>query len=194
MTNHEIAFQIIHREGGWELTDTAHDRGGVTYGGMTLRTLNAYRRQSNQEELSPDTLKGLVSDESRVRNIRDSIVDAYIELFIEPYKPIRHIDNGRLVILLADTAVMSGTRTANKLFQQSINMQMHGNHSGIVCDGVIGPNTLNALCKIEIGLLKADFTAERIAHYGRIIQHSTGQAAFIVGWLRRAMKVYRGVI
>ena len=55
-------------------------------------------------------------------------------------------------------------------------------------DGVIGPQTLNAIRRMGAAKVNNLLMAERIKFMGKIVSSDHSQAAFINGWLNRALE------
>lgn len=83
---------------------------------------------------------------------------------------------GKIKLMVFDTAVNQGVRTAIKLLQQSAKCD---------ADGLIGPNTVKSACKIKEDELLSDYTSYRAVRYA-------GTRNFDVygrGWMKRLFSV-----
>ncbi len=156
-----LAF-VLSQEGGY--SDNAKDPGGATNLGITRATLSKWRgRKVTREEgqsLSRREAASIYRQEYWQRCKCDQLPPA-------------------LAFLMFDTAVNQGVSRAIKFLQRSI---------GTKVDGIIGPNTLEAVRRREPKRVMIEFAARRMRHYGLLSIFST----FGLGWSRRLMEaLYR---
>jgi len=151
---------VIQREGGF--VDHPSDRGGPTKYGITKATLERVRgRPVSVEE---------------VRNLtRAEAEQIYKDIYIR--RPgLNHIEDQGLFLLLFDSAVQHGSRTAVRFLQEVL---------GVPADGIIGPVTLHALHGRDLSMVYRAVLRERMLFYGRIISRNPSQAVFAAGWMSR---------
>lgn len=166
----QIIDDVIKREGS-KFTNDPADRGGPTKYGITLRTLQAWRRTQGQtRKLLPHDVKNLTREEAvaiyRQRYVKDPGFD--------------RLHHSRTTALLVDTGVLHGPKQASRWFQKAI---------GAKQDGIISGKTLLKWVALrgEPSVYNA-VLAERIKKYGRICKADPSQLRFINGWLNRALE------
>lgn len=158
------AFEkVLLAEGGYKLTDIAHDRGGQTYAGITRKSNPDWRGWAYIDA-------GKTPDAQLVR-----------DLYRANYWAPVHGDElpQRIAECLFDFAVNAGPRTAVKLAQLVV---------GTTPDGVIGPVTVAALNAIAPEVFVAQYTLAKIARYRDIVMRDRTQGKFLLGWLNRALQ------
>ena len=158
-----IQFAIddaIKREGGF--VDHPSDRGGPTKYGITKATL--------------EMIRGRPVSVEEVRNLtRAEAEQIYKDIYIRRPKLDRIEDQG-LFLLVFDSAVQHGTRTAVRFLQEALH---------VPADGVIGPVTIHALRQNDLPTTYRAVLRERMRFYGRIISRDPSQAVFAAGWMNR---------
>lgn len=164
LTDTQIIDEIISREGGY--VDHPADRGGPTNFGITLAKLREWRGVQN-----------LTANDVRMMR-RGEAALIYSHDYIQ--RPGFHlIGDNHLRHHVIDFGVNSGPGTAARKLQQVV---------GADQDGVIGPQTLNAIRRMGAAHVNNLLMAERIKLLGRIVSGDRSQAAFINGWLNRALE------
>jgi lysozyme family protein len=169
MTASDIIADILRREGGF--VNRADDPGGPTNMGITQVDLAGWRGH-------PVT----VAD---VQNLtRQEAEDIYTHRYIaEP--GFGNLQDLNLRALLVDSGVLCGTQTAIRFLQRAL---------GVVDDGVLGPQTLNAVWRVPNTALYYRVCAERLRYFGRLITDNLtdkdrdgvpDNAEFAEGWLNR---------
>ncbi len=154
-----VIDDIIRREGS-KYTNLPADAGGPTKYGITLKTLERFRKQ----KLLPVDVENMTEQEAR---------DIYRIEYIAPWGFVSY---PRLREFLIDLGVNSGIDRAKKLLQRAL---------GVAEDGDIGSVTRMALSNIDGETLRLRVIAERMKLYGRIVDKDRSQAEFIEGWLNR---------
>ena len=81
-----------------------------------------------------------------------------------------------------DMCVNFGRKGAVKVLQQAANSK---NRNKIEVDGGIGPNTINAIQKISVDVVRA----YRVLRFANIVIDKPNQEKFWLGWFRRAIEV-----
>lgn len=156
---------LIKREGGY--VNDPNDSGGPTKYGITQRTLSAWREVS----CSVSDVKNLTEDEA-------------LAIYRAEYYLLPRID--ALPVSLQkhvfDIGVNSGPRTAIRLLQRSINTF----GKNIVEDGIIGPQTLDALNGVSLIAVNDTLVSLRIDFYNDIVNKEPGNKRFLNGWIDRA--------
>lgn len=162
MTADEVIDGVLAREGGF--VDDPIDRGGATNRGITAPTLSAWRQQ-------PVTLADVQAlTEAEARQI-------YRRMYIEAPGYGEAIPDSRLLALVVDFAVLSGSRTATKALQRAL---------GVVDDGALGAQTRRVLqAQAASPDVYKRLLADRIKHHVDIVVLNPSQRRFLNGWLAR---------
>lgn len=177
MTDEDILTDVLRREGGY--VDRPEDRGGPTNHGITLATLSGWRgRPATAADVA-----ALTEDEAR---------EIYRHRYIgEP--GFGAIPDARLRALLVDSGVHSGPKNAIRFLQRSL---------GVKDDGVLGPQTRQAIWTVQPSRLWLLVFAERMEFLGRLISKDLTDAdqdgipdncEFAAGWLNRLGELLREV-
>lgn len=85
-----------------------------------------------------------------------------------------------LAIAVFDAAVNHGPRMAVEMLQRAIKAKP---------DGIIGPNSLEAIQRHNQNDLLTIYLARRGRKYARIVMNDTSQATFLLGWMHRMTKL-----
>ncbi len=161
---HALSF-VLAREGG--RVDDPTDHGGRTNMGITQSTYNQYR---SHMQLPPRDVWDMLENEASA---------IYRSMFWQP----SHCDEmpSPVDAVVFDSAVQLGVRKALQFLQRALMVDD---------DGVLGPNTvdaLKALCQAQDGAdrLAAHIIRERYQFYTDIVAHDPTQQRFIHGWENR---------
>ena len=180
MTYPEILAWIIEAEGGYVLTDTIGDKGGLTYAGMTRGTFNQWRESLGDPGLTEDEF----STQSATGGLDADVRIAYEDLFATPWRTwIGFSEDFGLMLIAIDASVLSGQHAAVTMLQRAC-----GDFGkAVTVDGLLGPNTLAAVnrCLLQPTLLLERFSQHRAEHYTKIVESDASQAKFIHGWTAR---------
>ena len=149
---------VIDREGLF--SNDPSDPGGATKYGITLRTLSAFKGIP----CAIDDIKNLNLDEAK------QIYDIY---FWEDHK-LSQLDVG-IAHFLFDSIIQHGKKPIIWI-QQILNLK---------ADGIIGPNTINAINKANQLFLISELSIIRNFFYERLAVYST----YMHGWKRRLFEV-----
>lgn len=166
MASFDIVLPIILRfEGGY--VDDPTDPGGETNKGVTMAT---FRDCSHQ-------LLGLEPSSQNLRELTDA--QAGLIYRAKYWRPIQgdQMDLQDLANIVCDFYVNAGTN-ATCLLQQII----RDNDGAVVCDGCIGPGTLQALHKLPQDVVYRAYKQGRIAYYEQLGRR---YPQFLEGWLQR---------
>ncbi len=142
-------------------TNHKSDKGGRTDFGISERS-------------HPDAwADGVVSeDEARAIYLNKYVNGPGFHLITDPL----------LMAQLVDFGVNSGPAIAIQKLQGIL---------GVTVDGVLGPETLNALSKRDVREVNNILVGERIKMIGRIVLRDRSQLAFLNGWLNRCCEFLR---
>jgi|TARA_R110000824_G_scaffold260399_1_gene449042 lysozyme family protein len=164
MTIDKVLNDVLDREGWPKYTDHPHDRGGPTKGGITIRTLDAWRhRRCTRKELQRLQKKEALSI------LRRRYVDV---------QGIQLLDNYLIQPQVVDNAVLSGPVLAVKDLQRAINVSD---------DGIIGPVTIKKIDEFGQERTNTLLVKERTIRLSRIVVNDDTQLVFLVGWLKRSL-------
>ena len=158
------AFErVLLEEGGYKLTNSPNDRGGMTYAGISRK-------------FHPDWLGWRYIDaggEPPAQLVRDFYETAF-------WLPIRggNINDQRVAEALYSMSV--NAEAARKLAQIVLN---------VTPDGKFGTKTLAALNAMDAERFLDKLCIAAIARYRDICVRDKTQRQWLVGWLNRALKV-----
>lgn len=152
--------QVIKAEGGYTLHKVEHDRGGVTYAGITRKS---YPNWSGW---------------------------AYIDRGETPPKPLVRAFYHAQYWLRYRLDEVVNQDVAECIFMAGVNAEAAIRLLQIVVktkpDGQIGPNTLAAVNAADPQILLAFFTLAKIDRYRKIANADRSQTKFLLGWINRA--------
>lgn len=157
---------ILDAEGWPKFINDPNDRGGPTKGGITLKTLGAWRGKpvsaADVEALTGPEVRAIYRQEYVVGPGLDGIVDAALRFFV------------------VDAAVLHGQGWAARRLQEV---------AGVAADGVVGPVTLAAVNAEDIGAkLNLLFAARRVRKVADIAVKDPSQLKWLRGWINRSLK------
>jgi lysozyme family protein len=158
--NFGLAFHaLLKHEGGF--VNHPKDPGGMTNLGVTKRAWEDY--------------VGHPVDEAQMRALTPETVETF---YRERYWDVIGADSlpGGVDYCVFDCTVNSGSRQAVRLLQRA---------ARIKDDGILGPNTLNAVRSMDPRLLISRYTAARLDFLQKLPAFTT----FGKGWVRRVREV-----
>lgn len=151
--------KVFENEGGF--VDDPADAGGATNYGISLKFLQKVKPECTKEDI-----KNLTKEEAG---------ELYKCHFWQDGLP------ECISILVFDFSVNLGKRQMAKIVQRSIN-ELGGT---IKVDGVIGPNTINAIGKLNLCTLKSEIKRRLKVFYREITVRRPENKKFLKGWLAR---------
>lgn len=157
---------VLNNEGG--LVDNLNDNGGITNFGITVPMLISYRKKQCSDQdiinLTQTEAKQIYQtffwDKLRISGLKQSIATA-----------------------IFDTAVNNGQTTAIKFAQHCLGQ-------AIIPDGIMGPESLNALDKANEEMFIYNYVGLLQDRYISICINASNQLVFLSGWLRRSRKLF----
>ena len=158
---------LLEEEGGW--SNHKADRGGATMYGVTQAVYNEFRASVKRAK---QTVRNITKEEAR--EVYDTLYWRAAGCDRLPW-PISY--------LTFDAAVNSGVSRGTKWTQAGL---------GVAADGAIGRGTIAAANKVlEDGNAEAlyNIVDQRVTFLARLVQNKPSQAAFLLGWWRRTMRV-----
>lgn len=163
----EALDYLLEEEGGW--SNHKADKGGATMYGVTQGTYTAWRKKKGRPQQS---VAKITHEEAR-------------ELYESEYWKAASCDKlpWPISYMCFDAAVNSGASRGKKWVQEGL---------GVSPDGAVGPATIAAAKKaVDEGDGKAILAIvdARATFLARLVQKSPSQAAFLLGWWRRTLRV-----
>ena len=166
MADFTPAFEaMIHDEGGYQLTETAGDRGGQTYAGIARK-------------MNPDWIGwSLVDRREFGASLTSMVRDFYRAKF---WNPIRgdEINEQAIAETIFNFAVNTGLGPAVKLAQVI---------AGATPDGAIGAKTVELLNQCTAKGFVASYALAKIRRYSDICNRDRSQSKFLLGWINRSL-------
>ena len=160
----EILVGVLEREGWPKMTNHPRDRGGLTKGGITHRTVEQWRgRRVTRRELERLTQREALSILER--------------RFVET-NGIQRLGDGALKAQVIDNAVLSGPVNAVKDLQRALRVRQ---------DGIIGPITLGRIKSVGPKVTCQRLAVKRTLRLAKIAAKDPTQNVFLVGWLKRSL-------
>jgi len=154
----ELVFQL---EGGY--VNDPNDPGGETKYGISKR---AYPNLD---------IKNLTKEQAKEIYYKDYWLKTHCNEITVPIN-----------IIVFDTSINMGKRTAIKILQKAIKQQV----GYIVVDGIFGPVTKSKMKQCDIQQLLSDYSFTRISKYVYLTMRNTRLHKFLYGWVRRVHKVH----
>jgi lysozyme family protein len=158
---------LLLEEGGW--SNHPADTGGKTMYGVTQATYNAYRKATKKPQ---QTVRKITKAEAR--EVYDTMYWREARCDRLPW-PISY--------LVFDAAVNSGPKRGIEWMQAGL---------GVKVDGQVGPNTIaaaEACVNGYDGEKMYKIVDARATFLARLVQNKPSQAAFLLGWWRRTLRV-----
>lgn len=166
----EESLAFVLRWEGSTFTNDPADHGGATRYGVTQREYDAYRERRGELQRS---VRFITMDE-----VRDIYRREYWERVQADNMPVP------LDITMFDTGVLMGVGRAIRLLQMSL---------GVGVDGVIGPETREALSRADAYPVADRYTDLREARLRGIVERDPTQERFLRGWLNRLNDLRRTI-
>ena len=166
MANYNIHIEdLIKKEGGYRLSEHPNDRGGKTFAGISYR--------SNSDWSGWELLNQGKKDEAAAL-----AVDLYKRRYWDALR-LDQVRSEEVAAVLFSCCVLSGPRFAIRTAQRVA-------HSP--ADGLIGPNTITAINKVDSEKFILAYAIARIAHFKAICAKDRTQLVFLVGWINRVLR------
>ena len=168
MADFNAAFEhILEQEGGWQLTNHPQDRGGMTFAGIS--------RRANPSWTGWNLIDRGASEASA--DLHERTRWLYRERYWKPLQ-LDVIGNPAIAFDIFSCCVLSGQGVAARLTQTAVKVKV---------DGIIGPNTVTAINKIDPELWDLRFCIARIIRYQKIVSRDKSQRRWFFGWVNRAL-------
>jgi len=168
------AFQkTIVSEGGY--VNDPDDPGGETYKGIARKMNSKWEGWTNIDILKRQP--GFPASIDKDAEIRMLVGEFYIINFWNKLKG-DEIINQEVADSVFDFGVNAGVATSAALAQMVV---------GANADGVIGPDSIEAINKFDPNYFLASFTVAKIARYINIVKKRPTSRKFFYGWVIRAL-------
>ncbi len=172
----QLISRIFLLEGGSTYSNRPTDRGGPTKYGITLATLQNWRKErGNLTQVTAADVQALSEEEAREITFQRYLVEPGIVLLADP----------GLRLAMVDFTVLFGPDDSIPTLQRL---------AGTRPDGRLGPLTAAAANKVEARHLVNGLAVERVKlHASKVVDDlrsrgvALGQAEFLRGWLNRAL-------
>jgi len=168
------AFQlVIAHEGGYG--NDPDDPGGETYKGVARKIFSKWDGWIKIDILKRQT--GFPANLDKDVDLQQNVVDFYRVNFWDKMNG-DNITNQQVAESIFDFGVNAGVGTSVSLAQLVIQTE---------ADGVIGPQTIEAINKFDPEHFIAAFTVAKIARYVSIVKKRPTSQKYFYGWVRRAL-------
>lgn len=188
ITVEQVFADFFRREGWPTVTDHPADRGGLTKGGVTLRSFNGWRVAGQARPLTRDEF-ALITIEEAQAFLRDEFL-----------QPLAFMEDEGIFALMADWAMHAGLAAPVRALQGLLIGR--GLYDGAL-DGIPGPKTRAGWARVRADLA-ACAEIERSLAKGRVLdavtlaldararafmrEQPTTQLVFLRGWVTRALE------
>ena len=162
----EAIEYVLENEGGH--VSNPDDSGGATNFGITIPMLTSFRKK----QVTASDIQNLSVTEAKM---------LYQQLFWDRLR-ISGLPQAIATAIL-DTAVNQGQATAIKTAQHCLGQS-------ILPDGIMGPETLQALDKTNPEMFIYSYISFLQDRYADFCINATNQVIFLKGWLRRSRRLF----
>ena len=174
MAEYKSAFnKTIGSEGGY--VNDPSDPGGETYKGVARKINSKWDGWQTIDILKRQN--GFPANLDKDTDLQNAINDFYRVNFWDRIKG-DHISNQDIAESIFDFAVNAGVATSASLAQMVVE---------VTPDGVIGPNSINAINAYNPDHFLAAFTVAKIARYVTIVKKRPTSRKYFYGWVCRAL-------
>lgn len=165
MADFDQAYErTVTNEGGYKLTTTPGDRGGMTYAGISRKFHPTWRGWDFIDDK-------MVPPSQLVR-------DFYRSEFWDKLN-LSQISDQRIAQTIYDFGVNADWRVSAKLAQIV---------AGVTPDGVIGEKSIQAINAANPDTFHLAFALAKVRRYAEIVTRDKSQGVFLLGWINRTLK------
>lgn len=159
-----LAYTLVN-EGGLTRTDAVDDKGGLSFAGITAKTMSAYL--------------GRQAIDADMQMSMDTVTAVYRKLY---WKIIQgdSIKNQAVATVFFDMAVLMGPASATKMMQQIV---------GATPDGLCGAITVAKINAMPAAQIVPKFSLDACNYFTDIAMRDATQAKWVRGWQIRAHKM-----
>lgn len=178
MANFNEALKITGiNEGGWN--DTEGDSGGETMLGVSRNNWPAWQGWKIVDEFKGQPkFISIVNSSQQIKNL----AKVFYKTNFWDVNKLDQFNDQQLANSVYDFGVNSGTSKAAKILQMAVN---------VISDGIIGPQTINAVNAAKEPDLYNQYNEMRRLFYENLATHP-GQHQFLASWLSR-LKPYKEI-
>ena len=179
MASFDLAIPtVLRREGGYVWNSA--DPGGATNYGVSLRWLRA---QGLLEELEQEEGDLHQSDVQAIKSMTQAEAEGFYRVQWWDRYGYGKLEFQEVATKIFDTAVNLGPVRAHKIAQTAVNAL---GRALVLCDGVLGAQTISALNSSPTGLLLPKMRVLQAAYYEKLVSDNPKLAGFLPGWENRA--------
>lgn len=134
------------------------------------------------EDTGGETKFGIAKNSNKDIDIKKLTLEQAMQIYYDRYWKVTQCDllDAPLAICIFDAAVNHGPGNAAKMLQKAI---------GVLPDGQIGPQTLNAIKKFNSKELCDIILKSREDFFKAIVNRNSSQSKFLKGWLARVSSI-----
>jgi len=164
---------MIAHEGGY--VNDLDDPGGETYKGVARKIHSKWDGWQNIDMLKRQA--GFPANLDRDPELQAAVENFYLVNFWDKMNGDQ-IENQEVASSIFDFGVNGGVGTSSALAQLVV---------GVKPDGVIGPDSINAINSFDPEHFLAAFTVAKIARYVNIVKKRPASRKYFYGWILRAL-------
>jgi Glycosyl hydrolase 108 len=171
---YEAVNHLIQAEGGY--TDNPLDKGAATKYGITLKTLQDFKKNSNLD----------------FKDIQAMGMDTASEIYLEKYyKPLGLIEctNRLACILLLDQAANRGLSACNHDLNQSVGYKISPSYPSCISVLNFYQEQIESLPLLNLSFC-IDFLIRSQEAYIQIVKTNPKMSVFLNGWLARTHRLF----
>lgn len=175
MAKYEIAESITGRNEGLYANNPA-DRGGETYAGIARNFWPNWKGWAIIDQIKKDfgTSAAIINKHAKQNTTLHALISDFYKQNFWDTLSLDKFDDQQLANTVYDFGVNSGTGRAAKFLQEAV---------GVAQDGKIGPQTLEAVNRLDAEVTHNKFNKAREDFYRSIAKGN--QAQFLRSWLSR---------
>lgn len=170
MTKDQIINHVLTLEGGF--VEHKNDKGGPTNFGITLNTLQSFKKNY---DLQASDVRSLTQNDA-------------VEIYDKDYWQVMNLDKihfPEVQLAIFSTGVNRGPYSAVRIAQFVANMKTPKGLIPLLLDGEMGPKTYTAINNCPPSWFFRNYQQACQIEYVRIVKQNTSQLVFLEGWLRR---------
>ena len=170
---HEALKVLVDAEGGYVLHKVKHDRGGLTFAGISQRSWPKW-------EGWPLAIKKPRTP-AEEKQVRSMVHDFYEKRYWDKFRG-GLLMNQHVAEAIFLHAVVSGVKTAARAVQRALR------DPDIKIDGKLGPISRHAVNRMDPELLLLRLAVRKVRRRAMIAHKDKSQLKFLPGWVFRALR------